>query len=75
MVGVAVTHVGHELIGAGMLILAEAVAASRWTMTNWSAGHASAMSGGCGHARANGEYLNLARPSYVNTHDVTYLLF
>jgi hypothetical protein len=39
------THVGHELIAAGMLILA-GVMDSRWTMTSWNAGHASATSGG-----------------------------
>ena len=40
------THVGYELIGAGMLILAEAVADSRSTMTSWSVGRASGSSGG-----------------------------
>ena len=40
------THVGHVLIGAGMLILAGGVRDSRWTMTNWSAGHASGSGGG-----------------------------
>jgi hypothetical protein len=40
------THVGYELIGAGMLILAGTVAACRLTMTNWSAGRAWATSAG-----------------------------
>ena len=32
------THVGHELIAAGMLIMAAAATASRSTMTSWSGG-------------------------------------
>jgi hypothetical protein len=40
------THVGHELIGAGMLILAGGGQDSRWTMTSLSVGHESATSGG-----------------------------
>jgi hypothetical protein len=40
------THVGHELIGAGMLILAGGGQGFRWTMTSWSAGRASGSSEG-----------------------------
>jgi hypothetical protein len=40
------THVGHELIGAGMLILAGGVRDSRSTMRSWSGGRVSASSGG-----------------------------
>jgi len=38
-------HVGHELITAGMLIIAAAME-SRWTMTSWNAGHGLATSEG-----------------------------
>src|SRR5215217_6570870 len=54
------THVGHELIGAGMLILAGGGQNSRSTMTSWNAGHASGSSGECGHARGSGERTNCA---------------
>jgi hypothetical protein len=39
------THIGHELIAAGMLILAAATV-RRWTMASWSVGRRSVMSGG-----------------------------
>ena len=39
------THVGYELIGAGMLIAWETAAACRSTMTSWSAGRAWVTSG------------------------------
>ena len=39
------SHVGHELIAAGMLILAGGGMARHWTMTSWSGGRGSATSG------------------------------
>jgi hypothetical protein len=48
------THVGHELISAGMLIPAGGGQGFRWTMTSWSGGHVSGSSGGCGHATTSG---------------------
>jgi hypothetical protein len=39
------THVGHELVAAGMLIMAGVMTVNRWTMRSWSGGHASGSSG------------------------------
>src|SRR5215213_258814 len=38
------THVGHELVAAGMLIMAGATTASRWTLRRWRSGHEWVMS-------------------------------
>ena len=40
------TRPGFELVAAGMLIMASVTTAHRWTMTSWSVGLGSAMSGG-----------------------------
>lgn len=39
------TRVGYELIAAGMLIMVDATMVSRWTLTSWSCGRASALAG------------------------------
>src|SRR5215212_9762180 len=49
------THVGHELVAAGMPSWPAAMTASPWTMRRWSAGRALASSGEQGSARASGE--------------------
>jgi hypothetical protein len=49
------THIGHELIATGMLILAGAVAVCHWTTTSWSGGHGSGSSGVRDHATASGD--------------------
>jgi len=45
------SHVGHELIAAGMLILAGGGMARHWTMTSWSGGRGSVLTGISGTAR------------------------
>ena len=54
------THVGHELVAAGMLIIAAGHDGSRSTMRSWSGGRVSGSSGGCGSARASGERIHTA---------------
>jgi hypothetical protein len=49
------THIGHELIAAGMLILAGGGRGSRLDYDDSSAGHALATSGERDHGRASGE--------------------
>jgi hypothetical protein len=39
------TRPGYELVAAGMLIMASATTANRWTITSWSGGHGPATSG------------------------------
>lgn len=40
------THVGYELVAAGMLIMAGGHEVSRWILKRWSVGRASGSSGG-----------------------------
>ena len=48
------SHVGHELIAAGMLILAGGGMARHWTMTSWSGGRGSGTNGDQRHGAESG---------------------
>ena len=49
------THIGHELIAAGMIILAGGGRGLPWTTTSWSGGRGSGSSRVRDHVTANGD--------------------